>query len=131
MARPPRRFCPLALAACTSPHYPIRDDQTPGPAPLSAPEPKYPISQSAPPPAASAPAQTDAAAAEPTSPQIAAPVATVESQAAAAGRRCACRGLARRPGRGRSAGWRRYAANNHPAGVTAPFAAARSASRWL
>ena len=69
------------LAACTSPHYPIRDDQTPGPAPLSAPEPKYPISQSAPPPAASAPAQTDAAAAGPTSPQIAAPVSHVESEA--------------------------------------------------
>src|SRR5580698_3347233 len=72
------------LAACTSPHYPIRDDQTPGPAPLSAPEPRYPISQGAPPPAATAaPAQTDAAAAAPASPQIAAPVGHVGSEALA------------------------------------------------
>src|SRR5579871_6139468 len=66
------------VAGCASPHYPISRDATPGPAPLSAPQPRFPISGSA-----SAPAPSTAAAApaaETDSAPLAAPVAHVESQ---------------------------------------------------
>ena len=55
------------LTACASPHYPIDAAQAPGPAPLSAPKPKYPIEAGA-----FAPAQAQAAPAQ-AAPPVAAP----------------------------------------------------------
>ena len=71
---------------CAAPHYPISRNETPGPAPLSAPQPKYPIrdeasqSSASPPPAVAKSADT-ATETPPASPPVAAPVATVDSQA--------------------------------------------------
>lgn len=65
-----------ALAGCASPHYPIRADQAPGPAPLSAPQPKYPITPQAAPPQAAAATAPDS----PAAPPAAAPVAPVQSE---------------------------------------------------
>ena len=36
------------LGACASPHYPVREGQEPGPPPLTAPTPSYPVRESAP-----------------------------------------------------------------------------------
>ena len=64
-----------ALTGCASPHYPIRPGEAAGPPPLTMPQPRYPISRSAP---AAAPPQAAAAPAPPA--PIAAPIAPVQSQ---------------------------------------------------
>ena len=71
------------LAACASPHYPIDEQATTGPAPLTMGKPRYPISDEAvvrppsPAPRAAADADVDQS---PPSPPLAAPVAPVQSQ---------------------------------------------------
>jgi murein DD-endopeptidase MepM/ murein hydrolase activator NlpD len=71
---------------CAAPHYPISRNETPGPAPLSAPKPDYPISDEATPSQSppSSPAVSKSADASdetpPTAAPIAAPVASVETQ---------------------------------------------------
>jgi murein DD-endopeptidase MepM/ murein hydrolase activator NlpD len=74
-----------ALTACASPAYPINEDQTPGPAPLTMGKPAYPIVQSSAPAAAPRPARAASSGdAEPNDAPLAAPVAPVESRPLAA-----------------------------------------------
>jgi murein DD-endopeptidase MepM/ murein hydrolase activator NlpD len=70
------------LGACASPAYPISENQSPGPAPLTMAKPAYPTSESAAPAVAqrAQPPTAQSDDAQPNGPQLAAPVAPVESQ---------------------------------------------------
>jgi murein DD-endopeptidase MepM/ murein hydrolase activator NlpD len=73
-------FAAASVGACVSPHYPIREDQSAGPPPLSAPKPQYPISEAAPAPRSDA-APIEQADTAPAARPAGIPARTVEREA--------------------------------------------------